>query len=114
MFTQHCLCVQEEIRAETLTPINSTVKVRTLRRVWPRRLRLVFNHFHFKADRQLFRWVAGGVIASLVLQKSMKRIFSRQNTLQRTNDHVNGEVPGVDVQFFVGSEWKTSVDSIGI
>src|SRR5208282_3959028 len=58
--------------------------------------------------------IAGRVIAGLVFQSSADDIFAGLYGVQRTHEHIDFEISGVDIELFVGSEGKTHILAFGV
>ena len=57
---------------------NLVMYMRTLRRVGMMRGRFL-HHLHFKAHRNGFRRIAGGIVAGLIAEDSVHHVFSRHD-----------------------------------
>jgi hypothetical protein len=89
------------------------MRIRALRRV-----RVVhwwsLGNLHIKAHRQRFRRITGFIVAGLVFEGTADHILAGLRRVQRAYQHINIEISGVNVKFFVGIEGKAHVLAFGI
>ena len=78
------------------------------------RLACRLGYFDLKRNRRLPRWIASGVVASLIFQAAVYRVLAGQDCFQRAHFHRNRKVAGIDVDLLVRSEGKGAVFAVGI
>ena len=63
--------------------------------------------FYQEIDWDLFRRVAGRVIAGLIFQNAMHRILSRHDTCQRPDGKVDHKLTAINAHLVIGSKGET-------
>ncbi len=70
---------------------------------------LALHDLDLKSHRQLLGWIAGGIVTSLILQKSVDGIRGGQYVVQWPHGYSNFKVSAVNAQLIVGRKWKAAV-----
>lgn len=77
-----------------------------------RRRRL--GNLHIKANGQVLRGIAGGVVAGLVFEDAAHDVFARFDGAERVHGDIDVEIAGINVEFLVRSESKAHILSFRV